>query len=417
MAWPDTWPRSDCCASDGTNQHGWAGEDLRKPPTHTLPVDLSLISLGQHLFSKLPAELRWKIWAFNLPGPRLVSVHCGSESLSSGLDSGRPLPSPSSAFGCTSQAKIPPNLHVCHESRREALRQYRASFGIARQPGQTFFDSEQDYLYFGPRDGFMASEANLRTVLSLCDPTELAQVRRVAINEALFWVYDSAWHRQAPCYHEQHHHLQQQNQQLQTPPTTPMESQHQPNRHPFQETSTALPLPPIATPPPPPTAAATMTHTSIAASLLIDILRLVRARLPGLRELVLVPRDENPLYSSDSYLTEPAMGQNRLRRQVSEALTAAFEGEGAAADSSGLPSWEWKIRTLSADPDPPSYDKMVLGWCEAGDDITSGGGKDGRAGGAVGAKGLVGVTTRLGAVQESARRFLEVEMEVDICEQ
>ncbi|KAG6365017.1 hypothetical protein INS49_006623 [Diaporthe citri] len=387
-----------------------------------------------HLFSKLPAELRWKIWAFNLPGPRLVSVYCGSKSLTSGLDSGRPLPSPSSSFGCTSQAKIPPNLHVCHESRREALRQYRASFGIARQPGQTFFDSEQDYLYFGPRDGFMASEANLRTVLSLCDPTELAQVRRVAINEALFWVYDSAWHRQTPCYHDHHHnhhhnhhqHLlqQQQNQQLQTPPTpptTPMESQHR--RQP-QETNTPLPHPgPLPTPstPPPPAAAATMTHTSIAASLLIDILRLVRARLPGLMELVLVPRDENPLYSSDCYLTEPAMGQNRLRRQVSEALAAAFggavdgDGEGTPNGSDALPPWEWKIRTLSADPDPPSYDRLVLGWCVAGADTAGGGAKDGRGGGMVGAKGSIGVTTRLGAVQESARRFFEVEMEVDVC--
>lgn len=354
-----------------------------------------------------------------------MSVHCGSKSLSPGLDSGHPLQSPSPSFGCTSQAKIPSNLHVCHESRREALRQYRASFGIARQPGQTLFDPEQDYLYFGPRDGFMASEANLRTVMSLCDPTELAQVRRVAINEALFWVYDSAWNRQAPCYHNHHHYhrLQQQNQQLQTPPTTPMESHHHQHRRESQELSNALPphghLPPPSSPPtPPPAAAATMTQTSIAASLLVDILRLVRVRLPGLRVLVLVPRDENPLYSSDCYLTEPAMGQNRLRRQVSEALANAFggEGEGDASDWSDLPPWEWKIRTLSADPDPPSYDRLVLGWCEAGTD-TAGGGKDGRGGGVVGTKGPVAVTTRLGAVQESARRFLEVEMEVDVCGQ
>lgn len=274
-------------------------------------------------------------------------------------------------------------------------------------------------MYFGPRDGFMASEANLRTVLSLCDPNELAQVRRVAINEALFWVYDSAWHRQAPCYHDHHNHhnqhrQQQQNQQLQTPPTTPLESQHHQHRGHSQEADTPLPPPgPIPPPSPPmPTAVATMTHTSIAASLLVDILRLVRARLPGLRELVLVPRDENPLYSSDCYLTEPAMGQNRLRRQVSEALASAFgcggDGEGdGSLGRPGLPPWEWRIRTLSADPDPPSYDRVVLGWCSAGADTVGGGG----------AKGLPGVTTRLGAVQESARRFLEVEMEVDVCGQ
>lgn len=365
-----------------------------------------------------------------------MSVHCGSKSPSCALGSGHHHLAPSSSFGCTSQAKIPTNLHVCHESRREALRQYRASFGIARQPGQTFFDSEQDYLYFGPRDGFMASEANLRTVLSLCDPTELAQVRRVAINEALFWVYDSAWHRQTPCYHDRpfhNNHHQQQNEQLQTPPTTPMEEQHQQRRHQPQGTDTPLPTPRPLTPPSPTpqlSSAAGMTHTSIVTSLLVDILRLVRARLPGLRELVLVPRDENPLYSSDCYLTEPAMGQNRLRRQVSEALAVAFckdlagidsreEGmldRSSAAAAASAPPWEWKIRTLSADPDPPSYDRLVLGWCEAGIDSVGGWGKDSKGGCVAMAKGPMGVTTRLGAVQESARRFLGVEMELDVCE-
>lgn len=397
-------------------------------------VDLSLISLGQHLFSKLPAELRWKIWAFNLPGPRLVSVHCGSKSLSCGLGGGHHHLGPPSSFGCTSQAKIPTNLHVCHESRREGLRQYRASFGIARRLGQTFFDPDQDYLYFGPRDGFMASEANLRTVLSLCDPNELAQVRRVAINEALFWVYDSAWHRQTPCHHD-HHHFHSNYQQLQTPPTTPMEDQHHQPRRESQQTDSLVPAPrpltpqsPPLLPPTPPSAAATTTHTSIAASLLADILRLVRARLPGLRELVLVPRDENPLYSSDCYLTEPAMGQNRLRRQVSEALAAAFGGSdvgglaerSVAAAAAATSPWEWKIRTLSADPEPPSYDRLVLGWCEAGGlSVGVGGGerRDGGGGGMAAAKGHVGVTTRLGAVQESARRFLGVGMEVDVCGQ
>lgn len=174
-----------------------------------------------------------------------------------------------------------------------------------------------------------------------------------------------------------------------------------------------------------------MTHTSIVASLLVDILRLVRARLPGLRELVLVPRDENPLYSSDCYLTEPAMGQNRLRRQVSEALAVAFGGDLAGIDSGedgvldrssaaaapAAPSWEWKIRTLSADPNPPSYDRLVLGWCEADVDSLGGRGKANRGGGVATAKGPMAVTTRLGAVQESARRLLGVEMELDVCGQ
>ena len=116
------------------------------------------------------------------------------------------------------------------------------------------------------------------------------------------------------------------------------------------------------------------------------------------------------------------MGQNRLRRQVSDALTTAFgngdgDGDGDGPDWSGLPPWEWKIRTLSADPEPPSYERLVLGWCAAGADFAGGGRKDGRGGGMIGAKGSMGVTTRLGVVQESARRFLEVEMDVDVCGQ
>jgi hypothetical protein len=285
----------------------------------------------------------------------------------------------------------------------------------------------------------MASEANLRTALSLCDPTELAQVRRVAINEALFCVYDSAWHRQTPChrddpFHNTHH--QQQNTLLHTPPTTPLVDQHQ-HRRQYQETNTTSPIARPLTPPSPlplplllpPSAAASMTHTSVATSLLVDILRLVSARLLGLQELVLVPRDENPLYSSDCYLTEPAMGQNRLRRQVSEAIAVTFAGGGGGTDNGGgdtldrsshpsaltsMPPWEWKIRTLSADPDPPSYDKLVLGWCGASADSAGVEGKDSRGGGMTAATGATGATTtRLSAVQESARMILEKEMEID----
>ncbi|KUI62278.1 hypothetical protein VP1G_09406 [Cytospora mali] len=353
-----------------------------------------------HLFSRLPAELRWKIWAFNLPGPRIVSIKCGPESLSSlpGLDSGGRF-SPSSSSGCTSPAAIPTNLHVCHESRREALRQYRSSFGIARQPGQVFFAPDQDVLYFGPRDGFMASEANLRTILSMCDPAELAQIKRVAINDALFWVYENSWHHQA-------------RHQLPPPPPPPPpqhqhshQRQHQHQQHP---SALAAPLPPLHPPP----AAAAMTHTAIAASLLIDVLRLIQSRLPGLQELIFIPRDENPLYSGDSCLVEPAMVQGRMARQIREAMTAVF---GAPDDG----PWRWRIMTLSADPDPPVYEKQVLG---AGFRTKGGGGmvgdpsRCGRGIFDIARKDVCrGPTTRLGVLQESVRRrFMEMEMEMEL---
>lgn len=134
----------------------------------------------------------------------------------------------------------------------------------------------------------MASEAQLRTILMLCNPVELAQVHKVAISDAIFCV----------------------------------------------------------------TAAAAGT-TKVAISLLVDVLRLLRARMPGLRELVFVPREENPSYSRDVCLVEPVMVQCRLARIVKEAMVVAF----------GKPQpWNWSIMTLSASADVPVYNRQVLGW-------------------------------------------------------
>lgn len=57
-----------------------------------------------------------------------------------------------------------------------------------REPGRIFFNPGSDILYFGYREGFGASEAQFRTAMSLCSPTDLARVRRLAINEAVFRV-------------------------------------------------------------------------------------------------------------------------------------------------------------------------------------------------------------------------------------
>ncbi|WQF76018.1 Putative 2EXR domain-containing protein [Colletotrichum destructivum] len=138
-----------------------------------------------HLFPRLPVELRLRIWDFNLPQPRVVPIRCGAKSLSFASHSQSP---PLSTSGCTSYTAVPVNLHVCHESRREALVSYRPSFGMTRNPGQIFFNKAHDVLYFGARDGYMASEAQFLTVMALCDPSDLADVRHLAINDSLFWV-------------------------------------------------------------------------------------------------------------------------------------------------------------------------------------------------------------------------------------
>lgn len=146
---------------------------------------------------------------------------------------------------CTSSAPVPVNLHVCHESRVEALRRYALMFGIARQPGHVFFDPARDVLYFGPRDGFMAAEAQLRTVLVLADPDELARVRRVALSAAVLGDI-------------------------------------------FPATTGAV---------------ASSFSTSLAGTnLAVDVLHQLRTRMPHLQELMVVPRDENPVYSTNAML-------------------------------------------------------------------------------------------------------------------
>ncbi|KAH6604264.1 hypothetical protein Trco_007710 [Trichoderma cornu-damae] len=146
-------------------------------------------------FAKLPTELRLKIWELSLPGPRLVSIQCGSSSASLpepvALASNAASSSNGAGTGCTSSAPIPVNLHVCAESRFEALQIYRPSFGFTRCPGQVLFNPEVDIMYFGPREGFMAADSQFHTCMMLCDPAELASVRRLAINDALFWIGDT----------------------------------------------------------------------------------------------------------------------------------------------------------------------------------------------------------------------------------
>ncbi|KAL6694622.1 hypothetical protein J3F84DRAFT_49027 [Trichoderma pleuroticola] len=135
-----------------------------------------------HPFSRLPTELRLKIWKMSLPSPRLVSVQCGI-SMST---LARPPPDSAEYTGCTSTTRIPVNLQVCTESRTEALKSYQPSLGFFRGDGLVYFNYDIDILYFGPREGFMAADSQFHTCMLLCEPSELARVRRLAVSEAMF---------------------------------------------------------------------------------------------------------------------------------------------------------------------------------------------------------------------------------------
>lgn len=69
------------------------------------------------LFVSLPPELRLMIWAFNLPGPRLVDVNYVPET---------------GEFYTTTISPV--NLRTCRESRREAWRHWGLHFGTCGFP-------------------------------------------------------------------------------------------------------------------------------------------------------------------------------------------------------------------------------------------------------------------------------------------
>jgi hypothetical protein len=87
------------------------------------------------LFPELPSELRLKIWRFCFPGPRTVRIQYKAKTRHS-VDGKR-----SNFSAWTSTNPIPIILHICHESRQEALKFYRLAFG-------SFFHQPSIYIGF-----------------------------------------------------------------------------------------------------------------------------------------------------------------------------------------------------------------------------------------------------------------------------
>ncbi|KAI2624383.1 hypothetical protein GGR54DRAFT_573917 [Hypoxylon sp. NC1633] len=111
------------------------------------------------LFSLLPTELRLQIWR-HICHPRVVEVL---------YDSGNDQ--------CSSSTAPPAILHVCQESRYEALLLYRRSFGTKSHEPTIYFYPELDTLYI-PRPPSMgyddASRSFTDLVLGTDDTVNLA---------------------------------------------------------------------------------------------------------------------------------------------------------------------------------------------------------------------------------------------------
>ncbi|RYP09244.1 hypothetical protein DL765_008509 [Monosporascus sp. GIB2] len=207
-------------------------------------------------FSRLPAELRLKIWAENVPGPRIVTIRCSSTS------------SPTPSLACqshgedaapcfASSATIPANLHTCRESRWEAMKRYKLLFGTCGEPGRIFFDPMDDILYFGARDGEAASESQLCNFMTLVPFEDMACLRYIAINELLIpggrTLVDGA-------------------------------------------------------------------SVGAAEYTVEDVMYHINLLFPFLKQLFIICGDKNPVYSSDSVLAEPSAPNRLIERRVDAAI-------------------------------------------------------------------------------------------------
>ncbi|KAI1497705.1 hypothetical protein F5X99DRAFT_357576 [Biscogniauxia marginata] len=112
------------------------------------------------LFSFLPAELRLQIWRLSCH-QRVVEVFYDHEN-----------------DKCTTTATPPAVLHACHESRSEALRIYKLSFGTNSHEPRIYFCHESDTLYL-PRPPSMGYSDDSRSF------TELVQDADDIVNLAI----------------------------------------------------------------------------------------------------------------------------------------------------------------------------------------------------------------------------------------
>lgn len=112
-------------------------------------------------FTRLPAELRYKIWVAALT-PRIVEIHVSND-----LD-----------IGFCSRAKLPSILHATRESRQAVSSLYPHCFGSVLMPPRIRFNFEIDTLYLSTHE-----EANLMQIYTVLKEWELSSLRFFAIDD------------------------------------------------------------------------------------------------------------------------------------------------------------------------------------------------------------------------------------------
>lgn len=186
---------------------------------------------------------------------------------------------------CASIAPVPSHLHACAESRSVASTRYRLSFPYCGQEPKIFFRPETDVLYFGPRPGYMAANSQLQLFLSTTDRAHLATVRRIAIDDAVFWT-DGGYR------------------------TTQTTSRPAPDLLGVPDYSSVL-----------------------AVSNTVDALREIRSRMPALEEIIFIP--QGGYYAPGTSLDDVRVA---LRYQIQTAMNDISQRMGAQWTLEG-PRW------------------------------------------------------------------------------
>jgi hypothetical protein len=145
-------------------------------------------------FSRLPQEIRLKIWDIVTNEPRAVIIHSSSGDPYGGFRSPTP---------------IPAALHTCLESRELALKKYELTFsardvrGGLDYPARIWFNFEQDMVYF--RHPIQAVPRNFWRFQSSVVTKNIERIRFLGIDiqrsHGLLPHYLDAWKALKVCYY------------------------------------------------------------------------------------------------------------------------------------------------------------------------------------------------------------------------
>jgi len=130
-----------------------------------------------HLFPELPSELRLKIWHIVLSSPRIVDINCEKGVVKSNQQQTRFI----KAF--LSSTPIPPTLHVCRESRYEALSTYKTYFTTFKSNYTPFHTTLKapNYIYIAFGQDTIRCSDNL---LEYIDNIELGSIEKMILEVA-----------------------------------------------------------------------------------------------------------------------------------------------------------------------------------------------------------------------------------------